>query len=570
MSTELARGAEYALSLIDAGVVRLTVRGHPIADLRVASGCDTTSALDRVGALEGPDIEQTAAGCVITWRGVTSEWPRVEYRFTCREDHARFGYRLIGRGAVDRARYFCSAERYSRSHGASLFNPEPTSSARQRFAIGELARVGVSSDKAYQGGNWFFTPGPLCFVLDGAADDVCLAVGVAEAPGRLQFSDFEALPSEAGNFGLGLTYAGHVFVDGEWSSPELVLLPSTEPYTAVRRYCDWLRAHDLAPQPRQREVPGWWREPIFCGWGEQVNQSAGPGSTTRAANHSTRANYERWLGILESRSIHPGTVVVDDKWQTTYGANAFDEAKWPDARGFIDAQHQRGRRVLLWLRAWATEGLPADECVVDAHGDPVAADPTHPATAARLRASIRRMLLDYDADGFKLDFTHRGPVGSGLRTWSGAWGVDLMLEFMQLVHDEMRQAKPDALLMAHTANPAFANVVDMLRLNDVPGVAGEPKSYLAPMQHRARIAHAAGPGWLIDTDNWPSPDRHSFLEYLEAQPRLGVPSLYFATGTGWQSPGEGWRWEPFSESDYAAVRRAWAAYRRQAGLPDRG
>jgi len=76
-----------------------------------------------------------------------------------------------------------------------------------------------------------------------------------------------------------------------------------------------------------------------------------------------------------------------------------------------------------------------------------------------------------------------------------------MRHLIALIGNTMRQVKPDALLIAHTANPAFANLVDMLRLNDVLGIRGQPKSYLAPMEHRARIARAAGPTWLIDTDN---------------------------------------------------------------------
>src|SRR5438445_5450810 len=55
-----------------------------------------------------------------------------------------------------------------------------------------------------------------------------------------------------------------------WCAPELVLSPAANPYAAVEGYCDWLRAERLAPTLAHRETPAWWREPIFCGWGEQV------------------------------------------------------------------------------------------------------------------------------------------------------------------------------------------------------------------------------------------------------------------------------------------------------------
>ncbi|MDQ6673334.1 MAG: hypothetical protein M3069_21765 [Chloroflexota bacterium] len=542
----LGRGHEYRLTLVDGGpapVVRLEVRGRPVADLRIGSGCDADGQLDVLGALDGPHIDQDRGETAIVWHASTSLWQSVEYRFTCCADSLRFGYRVVGQGAVDRARYFCSAleddtELWSVPRFDWLFNPEPTSKAKQRFAAGELARVGVGSDKAYQLGNWFFSPGPLCFVLETSGDDACVAVGVAEGRGRLGFTDFEALPSSQGGFGLGLTYEQHTVVAGEWSAPEVVLLPAAEPYAAVQRYCDWLRAERLAPNPGPRATPSWWREPMFCGWGEQVNQSV------IAADACTQANYECWLGVLESRGVEPGTVVVDDKWQASYGENTFDVARWPTPHDFIRTQHARGRKVLLWLRAWSAEGLPSEECVVSPDGQLLACDPTHPGYQRRLRAAMQRMLLEYDADGFKLDFTHRIPVGRGVTTASGVWGVDLMHHLLTLVANTMRETKPDALLMAHTANPAFASVVDMLRLNDVPGITGQPKSYVLPMQHRARIARSAGPAWLIDTDNWPSPDRRSFLEYLDVQPSLGVPSLYFATGIRWKSPGETWVSQP--------------------------
>ena len=39
----------------------------------------------------------------------------------------------------------------------------------------------------------------------------------------------------------------------------------------------------------------------------------------------------------------------------------------------------------------------------------------------------------------------------------------------------------------------------------------------------------AGPGVIIDTDNWPIKDRAMWRSYVKRQPELGVPALYFAT-----------------------------------------
>jgi hypothetical protein len=88
------------------------------------------------------------------------------------------------------------------------------------------------------------------------------------------------------------------------------------------------------------------------------------------------------------------------------------------------------------------------------------------------------------------------------------------------------------------------------------------------MRHRTRIARAASPYWLIDSDNWPCLTRTQWRDYVQAQGSgaFGVPSLYFAERLGW-GPTD----EPLHEEDYAAVRAAWAAYRARihatAGLP---
>ena len=110
----------------------------------------------------------------------------------------------------------------------------------------------------------------------------------------------------------------------------------------------------------------------------------------------------------------PGTVVLDDKWQATYGRNEPDAEKWPDLQGWIAARHAEGRKVLLWWKAWDPEGLPPGLCVRNADGAPVALDPNNPELRAELRRAVRTMLVDLDADGFKVDFTARTPSGRRL------------------------------------------------------------------------------------------------------------------------------------------------------------
>jgi hypothetical protein len=50
------------------------------------------------------------------------------------------------------------------------------------------------------------------------------------------------------------------------------------------------------------------------------------------------------------------------------------------------------------------------------------------------------------------------------------------------------------------------------------------------------------------------PDLATWRAYLDAKLELGVPSLYYATHVDVTG-------EPFAAEDYAALRRAWAAWR---------
>jgi hypothetical protein len=125
----------------------------------------------------------------------------------------------------------------------------------------------------------------------------------------------------------------------------------------------------------------------------------------------------------------------------------------------------------------------------------------------------------------KIDFTARTPSGPALRRYGRQWGVTLLHRLLAIVYDEAKRTKNDALIMTNAPNPHFADVTDMIRLNDVNTRAPA----VPQMTHRARVTAAACPGMLIDTDNWPMADPETFRAYVRAQPGLGVPSLYYAT-----------------------------------------
>lgn len=525
--------------------------GRLWADIALAWSADRLDARDSTLDRGQPQLETLPDRTRLTFEQRSTAWSRKHLIADCFPDRLALAVEVEGEGTLDSVHLLGGQQagdpRWNSGWCASapgftrLWNPEPARWPRlQGAAEGSVIDVLGGPVPGMQ--HWLFTPAPW-FYAAGREDGAWMGIGLEAGAGEHGFTGFhwEARPD---CFHLRLAYEGMTQVRGRWRSPWLVLDPGLgDPYAGLERHCARL------PRPTVPEPAAWWTAPVFCGWGQQVFEA---GSEGRAPDLSTQPNYDRYLADLAAHGLQPGTVVVDDRWQSTYGRNRPDPARWPDLRGWIARRHAEGRRVLLWLKAWDPEGLDAACCVVDALGRPVATDPTSPAYRAVFRETAGELLSPacLDADGFKLDFTGRTPSGYGLRAHGELWGAELLHELVALVAREARRVKPDALVMTHCCNPYFRDATSMLRLNDV----NVELPVVEQMEHRARVARLALPDALVDTDNWPMPDRAAWRDYVRAQPRLGVPSLYFSTHLSFSG-------DPLEAGDYELVREAWAGVR---------
>lgn len=466
---------------------------------------------------------------------------------------------------------------------ASLFSPAPTEPVHVVRPSAVASSLGVVGDAEPGRLHGIFSPPPLCWALGAAAPTGATAVpdgpwwgmSLCAPVSELTMTSARYDPLDGG-FLLRLDYEGHTRGDAEVVTPRVVLRPAATPWQALTDYHDLLVSRGWAPPPGDpAATPAWWSEPVFCGWGAQCARAAALGAeavdtglvggagAVAAPDLARQDVYDEFLAVLATAGLDPGIIVIDDRWQAAYGSAEPDLDRWPDLRGWIAAQHAAGRRVLLWWKAWDPGGLPADECVTDATGRPVAVDVANAAYRERLSAIVAGLLGPdgLDADGFKLDFTQRAPSGTSLRATDGPWGIAALHTLLATITTAARGVKPDALIVTHTPHPSFGDVCDMVRLNDVleRDVHGDPVSVVDQLRFRHAVATHSLPGHLIDTDQWPMPDRASWRAYVAAQAELGtsnpaVPALYYLESI--DNSGE-----QLTRDDLALVARTWADYR---------
>ena len=522
-----------------------------LSSIHSANGQDDTPWIGSWEAAEGEDE------IVFSLEAGSSIWDGKTYQFYCQPDRLRYDIKIQGKGDLTEVCYFGGYASHQVRWGSGFFwsgqtfergfNPEPNSDEESHFAPNEATQIDLMGVPLPGKGDWFFTPAPFCYGFQRGQN--WMGIGVETQPGSYRFTEYR-YHGRRGAFHLSLSYEGHTSVDGEYSLPGLGFEFGKSEQEVLEKHV-W-QVHRALGQiaGSKQQVVDWWQEPIFCGWGAQCSLAAIQGGF--APNYSRQEMYQDFLCTLEEHGITPGIVVLDDKWQLTYGDIRVDPQKWPNLKAFIWDQHRKGRKVLLWLKAWDPEGIPANECITNAAGLPIAVDPSNPIYEKRFRKSIRYLLSSagMDADGFKIDFTARIPSGPGIKTAGNLWGLELMRCYLKIIHSEAKTVKSDALIMTHTPHPYLADIVDMIRLNDI----NKDEDINRAMRLRADIVRIACPNAIIDTDNWPLPSKSAFLSYLPLQLELGVPSLYFSGCIDSTQ-------EALNSDDYRLIQAIWSEHR---------
>jgi len=415
------------------------------------------------------------------------------------------------------------------------------------------------------GWSWVYTPPPLVFPFRSGGR--WGGVAVAADAGENLFSSVSYEPVDEHTFEVEVHYEPAcgtaprtvrlMLAAREWGSASEV----------IASYAERLRTSGAAPRPN-RDRPEWWSDTFVFTWGEQCNIRNEVTANGRkdhfehpVVSYESQANQVRWISHLVDQGIPVGVVSTSDKWQRDRYRLVPDPGRYEALGEFARWNHAAGRHVIAWWGLWSVDGAPREWCICDEDGKPLSIDPENAEYREVLVDDVTRLLSSsgYDLDGFFLDFTARQPQYKG-RSAGHKTGIELLHDYVALVHGAAKAAKPDAMIMTHCPHPYFADVTDVLRLNDW---ALKRPNIIEQASYRQQIAVSCS-DWLINTDNWPLYDVGQWREYLRYQPEIGIPASWFTHGVF----GEGdRRYGPFTSDDYAAWRETWAAYRKRMGLP---
>lgn len=561
-------------------------RGDVKIPLCIAAGVHGTKDYD---AVSEPRLASSSKN-QLTFAMKSSRWKELTVTVDVSTDAVEIGAKVRGKGEVDGVSLLEGAlpenmvqpnatilmvghnRRPLRAYSVAtpsvhteIFTPQPDSYPRPKRTRHEDAIVTSACTFGPDVFNTTYSPGIFCFVLGNPQQKWRMSAGVCAALGTNHYHTFKYSGGDV--FGFSLAYDGMVQVDGEFVTPKVRLgFSGEDDIAAIKNYVAHLRDKKLVKADPNKKIPAWWSKPIFCGWGQQVAWGrqaerreklpfdAGPVDTSAEAMAS-QAAYEKMIAILEKHDIPFGTLVIDAGWSTMKALPTIDTKKWPDLKGFIAAQHRKGRKVLLWMSCWSGNDLPAEYLMDSDANVRGVTDPTKQNFVDALKKQIASLIgpSGVDADGFKLDFTGDIPRGKGYRPAKPLWGTELLHHYVQLINDATKAAKPDAMMMTHCGNPYFSSNTDLLRLNDIFFEKLDVNEFMA---FRATVARAACAEWLIDCDNDPFADHDSWLNYLRFQPTIGIPSLYTLTHqsmSGVENP----------PSDLDEISRLWKKYLKE-------
>lgn len=259
---------------------------------------------------------------------------------------------------------------------------------------------------------------------------------------------------------------------------ELVLTVDTDYREAIRSYYRVLRdagrvtpagrtGDAAAESARRRAVTA----TQFNTWGAQCTAGVEGAKFDQTA-------LERIYDEMRATGLRPEMVVVDDKWEGSYGALAHDDDRFSGFGKFLDRVRADGHLVGLWAAFLRTNdpgllGLGMAHVLRDATGTPIAKrnpfepapyylfDVSQQAVADALTAAIAAFVTRYDPDLVKFDFGYELPALSRAVPADPAYaGERLLGRALDVVVGALRAAKPGIAVMYYALSPLLVDRID--------------------------------------------------------------------------------------------------------------
>lgn len=561
----ILRGGRYGVRLVTGGqpYFSFTLDGVNFGDFPAAAALDQLDKKEVISdvTLEKLDLKGDVTEAV--FKAKSSLWQEHTYIWRFEKRRAEHWHAVKGEGRLGRC-FFSSTgipgvydpgdsqgfEYNARINAEFYFNPDTNLGNVVECRNSQYGTTGLWPEfpvrevflpERSQGD---FAPSPLCFSFyDGQSS---MGVGLGTEPGKYRFASFEFSGERKRGAAFYINYLGYTSASGGFTTPSVSFTFGASPLDALEKHIDWLDDRGFSTQFAY-EPPRWHRAPVFCGWAEQTVQAYFQDRPDGSL--ATQKNYEEWIARLEERGVPFSTIVIDDKWQKYYGTFEVDEEKWPDMKGFIDAQHKKGRHVLLWTASYHTEGLPDEMCVFNKEGRKLFANVADPAYEKLMREQITHLVGEIGADGFKEDWIGGCGREADIPGYGELHGIEMVRRFQWILWDASHRVKPDALIETQTPHPLFRESSDVLRLNDL---WFSTRHVSDTMQMRARVSRIAG--WqVLDCDNASCTTVREWFNYMQFQTRLATPAVYCVSRT------ESF-YEEIPEEMWGYVAGAWKKY----------
>lgn len=530
--------------IIDKETFSLSRNGTVWFTLPVRSAVDLDGSAD----IDEPVLKfseySTETSSVFTWSTVSNNWSKKDYILTVLPDSFLFNIKLYGNGAIDKIRYF--ADKNLTRYDVSSYvipNANHTNKIGNTRLINEDGQIKL----------WYTAPTVQVFPFSMEDEAGVLGLGLVARKNEYNFDVFNYVAPMQ----FELPLYNRTVVNGVYETQGILGIFGETEEQIFSDYTEWHFANGYAER-HKGEIPDWWKEPIFCGWGEQRVYMQ-KDNITFQRDAATQKNYTEMMERLDKENLGFGTIIIDAKWQTHFGRFDVDTDKWQDLRGFVDEQHKKGRKVLLWIKSWDAEGLDYTECT-QWMCNGITSDPTNPQYIERVKKGFYKLLSSdegcFDCDGFKVDFVNCIPPMENSITHGNICGIELIKSWMSLVYNTAKAIKPDALINTSCAHPYFTENVDMPRIHDY---RSEQRSAVSVMDWRKTIFAAANPNMPIDMDSGGNGSKRDFHRYMRYQAENGVPTLYWLNESG-LSPLEN---VPFDKEDYDVIRECLEKYQQK-------